>query len=245
MKKYSCKFCDWGGNEPYIDWTKDIYCPVCGDRIYKPNFIISGITYKDAVDFLLPKHYSGRKPQIKWAFGLYMNDILKAVCTFGKPASNTLCDGICGKQYSKSVFELNRLCREDDLDFQLSQFVSACLNILSDNNIIIVSYADTGMNHCGYIYQACNFTYTGCTKKRLEFYVENGHSRHGCKNSGKRKVRTSKHRYVYFAFRNKGEKNLAVKNLKYEVEPYPKTENKRYVLGEYQKPVVVKYPPIK
>ena len=161
MKKYSCKFCEWEGNKPYFDWTKDTYCPICGDRIYYPNFIISIIAYKDAVDFLLPKHYSGRKPQIKWAFGLCVNDTLKAVCTFGKPASNTLCDGICGKQYSKSVFELNRLCREDDLDFQLSQFVSACLNILSENNIIIVSYADTGMSHCGYIYQACNFYYTG------------------------------------------------------------------------------------
>ena len=53
-----------------------------------------------AVDFLMPRHYSGRKPQISKAFGWYINNNLVAVCTFGKPASNTLCDGICGKDHS-------------------------------------------------------------------------------------------------------------------------------------------------
>lgn len=72
------------------------------------------ITYKSAIDFLLPRHYSGRKPQIKWAFGWFTDDgELLAVCTFGKPASNSLCRGICGDKYSANVYELNRLCRVD------------------------------------------------------------------------------------------------------------------------------------
>ena len=29
----------------------------------------------------------------------------------------------------------------------------------------MVSYADSGMNHCGYIYQATNWIYTGATKE--------------------------------------------------------------------------------
>ena len=75
---------------------------------------VKQISYQCAVDFLLPRHYSGRKPQIKWAFGWYSDDDeLLAVCTFGKPASNSLCCGLCGKEYSKNVYELNRLCRED------------------------------------------------------------------------------------------------------------------------------------
>jgi hypothetical protein len=77
---------------------------------------IKYIENKVANDFLLPKHYSGRKPQITVAFGWYVDNILSAVCTFGKPASNTLCDGICGKEYSKDVYELNRLCRVDDFN---------------------------------------------------------------------------------------------------------------------------------
>lgn len=243
MKKWSCG-CGWSGNNPIIDWTKDKYCPCCSERIYSENYTIKLISYKSAVNFIVPKHYSGRKPQVKWAFGLFAENNLKSVCIFGKPASNTLCDGICGKDYSSQVFELNRLCRVDDFDMQLSQFVSECLKRLSVYNLIIVSYADTGMNHCGYIYQACNFIYTGCTKQRLEFYKKNGHSRHGTKNSGQRKIRTAKHRYVYFAFSNKKGKKAAVKSLNYKICSYPKTENKNYILGEYLEPIIVEYPKV-
>lgn len=84
---------------------------------------------------------------------------LKAVCSFGKPASASLCKGIMRGEYQGNVYELNRLCRVEDLVEPLSQFVCACLRRLSGENWIIVSYADTGMNHSGYIYQACNFIY--------------------------------------------------------------------------------------
>ena len=48
---------------------------------------IEQIDYETAINFLLPKHYSGRKPVISKAFGWYLEGKLKAVCTFGKPAS--------------------------------------------------------------------------------------------------------------------------------------------------------------
>lgn len=124
------------------------------------------LSSSDAWDFLKPRHYAGRKPQISKAFGWCINNELVAVCTFGKPASNNLCEGICGKQFSKSVYELNRLCRIENLTEPLSEFVSACLRRLRAENWIIVSYSDTAMHHNGYIYQACNFLYTGQTKNR-------------------------------------------------------------------------------
>lgn len=165
------------------------------------------ISSKDAIEFLLPRHYSGRKPQISLAFGWYQKNVLRAVCTFGKPASYTLCKGICGEQYSSNVYELNRLCRDDNFEKFLSKFVGFCLRYISkEKHWIIVSYADTGMCHNGYIYQACNFIYTGCTKRRTDKYTEgNKHSRHynNFQQQGLRKVRTAKHRYVYFATNNK------------------------------------------
>jgi len=36
------------------------------------------ITYKEAISFLLPRHYSGRKPSITYAFGYYEDEKLKA-----------------------------------------------------------------------------------------------------------------------------------------------------------------------
>lgn len=204
---------------------------------------ILNIDYQTAVDFLLPKHYSGRIPSISRAYGLYSGETLVAVCTFGKPASNSLCKGICGEEYSSNVYELNRLCRLDDWKEPLSSFVSACLRYLRADNWIIVSYSDTGMNHNGYIYQACNFMYTGQTKQRTDKYTEgNKHSRHySNEEQGEyRKVRTAKNRYVYFCTFNKKLKKEWKEKLNYPILPYPKEENQNYILGEYQEPVLVK-----
>tara|TARA_R110002124_G_C8725196_1_gene496087 strand:- start:33 stop:698 length:666 start_codon:yes stop_codon:yes gene_type:complete len=200
------------------------------------------IEYKEAIKFLLPRHYSGRKPSITYSYGYYENETLKAVCTFGKPASNSLCVGVCGKEYSSSVYELNRLCVDGDIKIQLSSFVSYCLRELKKDNLIIVSYADKQMNHNGYIYQATNFIYTGATKSRTDKYVEGGkHSRHydNTKQNGLRKFRSSKHRYIYFACDKKHKKRFG-KSLNYTIEPYPKADNKRYILGNYIKPIVLK-----
>ena len=200
------------------------------------------IEYKEAISFLLPKHYSGRTPSITYAFGYYEDEALKAVCTFGKPASNNLCVGVCGKEYSANVYELNRLCVGGEIKIQLSSFVGWCLRQLKKDNLIIVSYADKQMNHNGYIYQATNFIYTGATKIRTDKYVEGGkHSRHynNTKQNGLRKFRSSKHRYIFFACDKKHKKKF-MNALKYTIEEYPKEENKRYVLGEYIEPLILK-----
>jgi hypothetical protein len=206
------------------------------------NGTLKKISYKEAVDFLLPKHYSGRTPSISYAFGWFIEERLVAVCSFGKPASNSLCEGVCGKELSPKVYELNRLCRVEDLNLQISEFVSSCLRELSKYDLIIVSYSDTGMNHNGYIYQACNFYFTGANKPRTDKWTEgNKHSRHySNEKQGKiRKVRTAKNRYIFFAVSRKTIKKNYLKKLKYPIVEYPKAVNKNYVLGEYQKVALV------
>ena len=199
------------------------------------------ITHEQALDFIMPKHYAGRKPQITKAFGWYEDDRLVVACTFGKPASHQLCDGICGKEFSSSVYELNRLVREEDFDGQLSQFVSGCLRELKKENWIIVSYADSGMTHHGYIYQATNFIYTGCTKQRTDRYVEGKHSRHADVDNPKgiRQVRTAKHRYVYFCTSDKKLKQQWKEALNYPILPYPKGDNENYELGRVYSQVLI------
>jgi hypothetical protein len=201
------------------------------------------LTAREAWEFLKPRHYAGRKPPISKAFGWVIDEKLVAVCTFGKPASPSLCVGICGKEHSECVYELNRLCRIEELQEPISQFVGACLRRLRSQNWIIVSYSDTGMHHNGYIYQACNFIYTGQTKQRTDKFTPDGkHSRHyNNKEQGEyRKIRTAKNRYVYFASSNKRLKDEWAKALNYPVLPYPKAENKNYILGEYQKDIFVR-----
>lgn len=181
-------------------------------------------------EWLLKKHYAKRLCSISYSFGLFINKSLNGVLTIGKPASNSLCVGVCGKENSKYVFELNRLIVNDNLGKNiLSYFVSQCLKKLPQ--MIIVSYADTKMNHCGYIYQATNFIYTGKTKERTDIGNEdNTHSRHYKKNidySKNRKFRSSKYRYIYF-IGNKKQKKYFKKCLNYEILTYPKEHNKRY-----------------
>lgn len=204
---------------------------------------IVNLTSYQANFFLLPRHYSGRKPVISKAFGWVVNDRLQAVITFGKPASPAVCKGICGDKWIDNVYELNRLCREESFDLPLSMFVSAVLRKLKTEDWIIVSYSDTGMHHNGYIYQACNFMFNGQTKERTDPYTgENKHARHYTQDDLDRNIRvlrTAKNRYLYFCTNNKALKREWMNDLRHPILPYPKEENQNYVLGEYIKPILV------
>jgi hypothetical protein len=202
---------------------------------------MQSISYSEAISFLLPRHYAGRKPSITFSFGYFENDTLKAVCTFGKPASNSLCVGVCGLEYSPKVYELNRLCVDGEIQIQLSKFVAWCLNELKAKDLILVSYADSQMNHNGYIYQATNWIYTGMTKARTDKYVEGGkHSRHydNSNQKGLRKYRSAKHRYIYFAT-SKTNKKKYLKALNYKAGVYPKGQNEKYELGTFIEHIII------
>ena len=209
--------------------------------VKKPNTsplgkCIMEIDYATAVNFLMPRHYSGRVPQIMKAFGWYDDNFdLVAVCTFGKPASKNICDGVCGDKWTHNVIELNRLCRLDTWDKPLSHLVATCLRILSAEDWIVVSYSDTAMNHHGYIYQATNFIYTGKTRLRTDRCNPDGsHARHVDFSLEKeyRKIRSVKHRYVYFCTKNKKLKKQWLQDLRFPIEPYPKGDNSEdYPMG--------------
>tara|TARA_Y100001938_G_scaffold126577_1_gene178659 strand:- start:3501 stop:4142 length:642 start_codon:yes stop_codon:yes gene_type:complete len=207
----------------------------------KDKYKVESINSQETYDWLLHKHYAKRIPSISYAFGLFKNKELLGICTFGSPASPSLCIGVCGKEYKNKVIELNRLCIEEGLENNVASFfVSFCLNMFKKEQVV-VSYADSDMKHNGYIYQATNWIYTGATKERTDIgFDDNSHSRHYDKNidySKNRKKRSSKHRYVYF-IGSKKQKNKMLKNLKYEIHPYPKGENKRYDAS--YKPVIQK-----
>lgn len=194
------------------------------------RYIVSTIKPHETHDWLLNKHYAKRIPSISYAFGLYDFGVLVGILTIGKPASPSLCDGICGIKYSKYVYELNRLCVNNGLEKNaLSFFVSTCLKTIgASESLIIVSYADKQWNHHGYIYQATNWIYTGYTAERTDIGEEDGsHSRHYKRGSDYsiRKFRSSKYRYVYFVGKLRREFD---KSLKYNRLPYPKGDNKRY-----------------
>lgn len=193
------------------------------------NLHVKPIKSFECREWLLNKHYAKRMPSISYAFGLYDGKHLVGVLTVGKPASPSLCVGVCGEAYSDFVFELNRLVINEGLPKNsLSFFVAKSLRLIKDS-MILVSYADTAQGHHGYIYQATNWIYTGATTERTDIGLEDGsHSRHYDKSLDAktyRKFRSSKHRYVYFLGKSKKAFKLA---LRYPVLPYPKGQNQRY-----------------
>lgn len=185
------------------------------------------IKNEECNQWLLLKHYAKRLPSISFAYGLYEDNVLTGIVTYGMPASPFLCIGVCGKQNKQYVIELNRLCVDSKTKNATSFLVSHSLQMLPKPSIV-VSYADTAQNHVGYIYQACNFLFTGTTKERTDMAGEKGHhSRHNKGDKTNRINRSSKHRYVFFVGSKNDKKNL-LKQLQYLVLPYPKGESKRY-----------------
>lgn len=187
-------------------------------------------------DFILNIHYAHRMPSISYSFGLYENEELIGVCTYGKPPSSQLQNGICGKENAKYVFELNRLVLKYNKPNEASYFVSRTLQMLPYPTIV-VSYADTEQGHEGIVYQASNFIYTGLSAKRTDWKVKGMEHKHGftiadefrgVPNRSKAmrekygtdfylQERSRKHRYIFIVGSKVQKKNL-LKQLLYKVE---------------------------
>jgi hypothetical protein len=146
------------------------------------------------------------------------------------------------KQWNNNILELNRLCVNQIDKNQTSYFVGQCLKLLP-SPLTIVSYADSNQKHCGYIYQATNWIYTGLSSSEKKVFV-NGQLKHrrslnsefGTSSVEKLKKdrinieieeQEGKHRYFMF-LGNKKEKVEMKKALKYKILPYPKGDNKNY-----------------
>ena len=155
-------------------------------------------------------------------FGLYENENLIGVCSFGACVSWRLTFNSINKISPDNFIELNRLVLKDNLPNQASFLVSRSLKLLPKPKVV-VSYADTAQDHAGIIYQACNFLFTGTTKARTDIAGKDGrHSRHHLGDRQNRINRSAKHRYVYFIGSKKDKKTLR-NALRYTIEDtYPK-----------------------
>ena len=203
------------------------------------SFYIEQISYKQAMDIVVEKHYLHRKAPCSLAFGLFhKSDPLTClgVVVYGVSASSTLLRGICGVGEAANVYELTRLWVDDSVPKNGESFLIGNTLRLLDKEIV-VSYADSSQNHVGVVYQASNWIYTGLSSKFKDPKVrglEHQHHTtyaHGLSNAqviekyGVDNVyfveRPRKHRYVFFNASKKRKKELLAM-LSYKVLPYPK-----------------------
>jgi hypothetical protein len=206
------------------------------------NYEVKSIDYQDCKEWFLKKHYAKRIPLVQFAFGLFDKDSIVGVCSYG----TTLAIDI-RKKFNYNVYELNRLVVNEGLPKNaLSFFVGQTIQMMP-KPCVLLSYADTSKGHHGYIYQATNWIYTGLSAIVKEYKVKGEENMHSQtlfdKSKGKEDrvgylkqiygdrlymaYRDRKHRYFYFVG-DKRDKKKMMKELPYEIQAYPKGENKRY-----------------
>ena len=214
-----------------LSWQGDLF------ETEQEGYVTKPIPAWDTYYFLQNIHYAKRIPSITYAFGLFENNALVGVITYGTPPSSTLINGICGPEWAEHVLELNRLCLLNNKPHEASRLVASSFKYLPKPSII-VSFADTSQNHEGIVYQATNFMYTGLSSKFKDPKVkglEHQHHAtyaHGLSNQqvidkyGAENVtfeeRPRKHRYIIF-LGSKTDRRSMARDLRYTVQPYPKT----------------------
>lgn len=193
--------------------------------------------------FVRNKHYS-RRPSIFWAaFGLLENNVIVGVAVYGQPSPPIQKHAFKNRDFR--LYELTRVVVQSKTKNAASFLVANSLRMLP-KPCAVVSYADMEQNHCGIVYQATNWLYTGATVSHDHMYVVNGVRTHPmslrdsgitnpkewAKINGIETVKPfEKHRY-FFILADKFARKKMLANLTYPiVSAYPKCEARRYADG--------------
>lgn len=129
-------------------------------------------TYKATKYAVMRFHYSKTMPPCGCAFSVF-NDAGEwcGVIVYSKGASNKI--AMPYKLVQGQVIELVRVALNGKQE-STSKAVAISLHLVKKLNPLvklIVSYADTGQQHLGIIYQATNFIYTGVSKGTTPSYI--------------------------------------------------------------------------
>jgi hypothetical protein len=211
------------------------------------SYVVKSIDSEQCREWLLKKHYLKRMTSFTYSFGLYKEDVLVGVLTYGNAIPITMKKSLFGETYMDYVYELNRLCTNDNLDKNANSFFISQSFKLLPKPMVIVSYADKSVGHNGYIYQATNFMFTGESHTQKDWKLkgkEHIHSRtlmdeFAFEKDRVKKLqekygdllyqveRPAKYRYVYL-LGSKSFKNNVMKCKRFDLKQYPKGDNTRY-----------------
>ena len=208
--------------------------------------IVKPITKNIANSIVSNKHYS-RRVGIFWeGFGLYNEDKIVGVCCFGQPSAPIQKYAFVNRDFR--LYELTRLVVDRGHQNGASILISKALKMISSTPCAVISYADSHHGHCGIVYQATNWLYTGATVSHDCLYMVDGTPTHPitlrdklgitcpaewAKKNGIEKIKPKpKHRYFYFVG-NKYQKAEMLAKLAYsKVSQYPKVEKSLYDDGD-------------
>jgi len=194
--------------------------------------------------FVKEKHYS-RRASIFWAaFALVEDGKIQGVVVYGQPSPPIQKHAFRDRDFK--LYELSRLVIQTKTRNAASLLVGRSLAML-ESPCAIVSYADMEQSHCGIVYQATNWSYTGATVSHDKAYIVDGVRTHPmtlrdrgitnptswARENGIEMVKPmQKHRYFQFNG-SRTQKARMKSRLAYPViETYPKCDQARYDDGQ-------------
>lgn len=173
-------------------------------------------------------------------FGLVEDNKVVGVAVYGQPSPPIQKHAFAERDFR--LYELSRVVVQTKTKNAASFLVANSLKML-ESPCAVVSYADMEQNHCGIIYQATNWLYTGATVSHDKLYIVDGVRLHPmtlrdrgitdptrwAKENNIEMVKPmQKHRYFFLCGTSKQKKRM-LKKLKYPVIPeYPKCNQSRY-----------------
>ncbi len=197
------------------------------------------VPLKLVTDFVRTHHYShGHHGAPKPCVAAYdESGKLMGVLMFCTPASEAVRERVFGKENKTRVIELHRLVMLDEAPKNSeSSFIAAAVRLLMvthPEKRAVISFADPTEGHCGTIYQATNFIYTGTSSPATFYRDASGrlhHPRQNGVNISRRDAsirgwlpehRLGKHRYILIVG-PPAERRLWRKRIRYEAVAYPK-----------------------
>ena len=195
--------------------------------------------------FVIAKHYSHRESIFWSGFGLEEDGFITGVAVFGQPSPPIQKHAFKDRDFR--LYELSRVVVQSKTKNAASFLVGGALRMLEPKPCAVISYADMEFSHCGIIYQATNWVYTGATKSHDKAYLIDGKRVHPmtlrdrgitsptrwAKENGVQMITPEqKHRYFQFVG-SRSEKKRMLSLLEYPIfDKYPKCDAARYDDGE-------------
>lgn len=204
------------------------------------NFAVIPASKTVCDEWIRAKHYT-RRASIFWAgFALVEAGSIVGVAVYGQPSPPIQRSAFRDRDFR--LYELSRVVVQTESPNAASFLVAGSLRQLPAP-CAVVSYADAEQGHCGIIYQATNWVYTGGTKSHDKTYLVDGVPTHpltlasrGIKDPVRWARENSiptvppgvKHRYFQFVGDRRAQKHMRSRLVYPVIRDYPKCDQQRY-----------------
>lgn len=128
----------------------------------KGRMKVVSVDRKTAKEWIEKKHYRHTLGVYWEGFALVISGMIEGIICYGQPSAPIQKYSFMERDFG--IYELTRLVIQTKRKNAASFLIGNSLKMLKRKPSAVISYADSSMGHCGYVYQATNWIYTGAVK---------------------------------------------------------------------------------